>query len=248
MSRTADAVRRENIKAFRWALIGLILVPLLLSFTLAGRTANNKVWLSKPFNQWTKSEADQVLNNSPWAKTQEVRNSYRVDSVIDFKFTLRLRSALPVRQALVRLKQIEAKYDQMGEKVRAAFDAKMEGLLRCPACSDNYVLSLSSRSENSPGWDLVYRSYSHMPVDLLQQNVFLRNERGGQRKLVHFVPPKAAGDEAVFFFSRLDEKGEPLVVPSNKKLSFHLNPQSADSVKNFEFDVSALILNGKVEF
>jgi len=148
----------------------------------------------------------------------------------------------------VRLRQIEAHYDQLNEKERATFDAKTKGLLDCPACADNYVLSLSSRSENSPGWDLAFRSYEKMTLAMLQENVFLANDKGEKRKLVHFIPPKAAGEETVFFFARLDESGKPLIGREDKKVVFRLNPQDAGSVKNFTFDVSKLIVNGKVEF
>ncbi len=96
---------------------------------------------TKPFRTWTKAEAKKLLNDSPWAKTQEVSSVYGLGVPTDFKFTLRLRSALPIREALVRLKQIEAHYDQLSEKERATFDAKTKGLLDCPACADNYVLS-----------------------------------------------------------------------------------------------------------
>ena len=203
---------------------------------------------TKPFRTWTKAEANKILNDSPWARTQEARSGYGLSVPIDFKFTLRLRSAVPVREAMVRLKEIEAHYDQMSENDKTAFDSKTKGLLDCPACANNYVVSLSSRSDNSPGWDLVYRSYEKMSLELLQQNVSLANEKGETRKLVHFIPPRAAGEEAIFFFSRLDEAGKPLIGPSNKKLSFHLNPHEAGSVKNFDFEVAKLVENGTVEF
>ena len=202
----------------------------------------------KPYAEWSKAETEKLLNDSPWAKTQEVRSLYGLGPPTDFKFTLRLRSALPVREALVRHKQIEAKYERMSEKDRAAFDARTKGLLDCPACADNYVLSLSSRSDNSPGWDLVFRSYEKMSLAMLQENVFLTNEKGERRKLVHFIPPKAAGEEAIFFFPRLDDSGKALIGLENVTLSFHLSPQNAGSVKNFDVAVTKLILNGKVEF
>lgn len=204
--------------------------------------------LTKPFRKWTKAEANKLLNDSPWAKTQEESSVYGLGVPTDFKFTLRLRSALPIREALVRLKQIEAHYDQLSEQERATFDAKTKGLLDCPACADNYVLSLSSRSENSPGWDLAFRSYEKMTLAMLQENIFLANDKGEKRKLVHFIPPKAAGEETVFFFARLDEGGTPLINLETKKLVVRLNSQNAGSVKNFEFDVTKLIVNGKVEF
>ena len=69
--------------------------------------------------------------------------------------TVRLRSALPIRQALLRLKQIEAKYDNMSENDRADFDARMKGLIDCPACGENYIITLgppvSQRQEHRSG-------------------------------------------------------------------------------------------------
>ena len=43
----------------------------------------------------------------------------------------------PIRQALVRLKQIGARFDKMSGAERAEFDTRMKGLLECPACVDN---------------------------------------------------------------------------------------------------------------
>ena len=226
----------------------IALIAVLTLFICSVGEAGENDWFKKPFKKWTKSEALQMLNDSPWARTQEVRNSYGVSQPMDFKFTARLRSALPVRQALVRLKQIEARYDTMNEKERADFDAKTKGLLECPACANNYVVSLSSRSENSPGWDLVYRSYSHMTLTLLEPNVFLGNERGERRQIIHFLQPRAAGEEALFFFPRFDANGRALFGIPDKKVLFYLNPQTADSVKNFEFEVSKLVADGQVMF
>src|SRR5882672_2401189 len=31
------------------------------------------VWTAKPFTQWSRSDAENVLNNSPWSSRQEVR-------------------------------------------------------------------------------------------------------------------------------------------------------------------------------
>src|ERR671937_1690538 len=103
-------------------------------------------WSKKPFNRWTKAEAEKVLNDSPWARQQTVKisvapRSRRVagapldtsggspaiasadlggaEAPVDFTFTLRLRSARRVREALVRLKQIEAGYDKMSPAKQA---------------------------------------------------------------------------------------------------------------------------------
>jgi len=167
---------------------------------------------------------------------------------VDFIFTLRLRSALPVRQALVRLRQLQTGIEKLGPRELAAFDAQTKGLLDCPACAGNYVVTLSSKSKNSPGADAVYAAFKGGQLADLQRYVYLANERGDRRSLVHFVPPKVPGDEATFFFPRLDEKGSPLLAPENKVLLVNLTDNQANSITNFKMDVSKLMVNGKVEF
>ncbi len=236
----------------------------------------------KPFQRWSKEEAERVLNSQPWAVTQEVRikyagqvrpvaggpqevlgaessatytrnqqntiNSAGAEAPVDFQFTLRLRSSLPVREALLRLRQLEAKYDQMSEQERAAFDSKNKGLLECPACADNYVVTLSSKSKNRPGADAVFQIFGGAKQADLERYIFLLNDRGERRPLVHFVPPRVPGSETTFFFSRLDDKGQPLLTPQSKELIINLTDNQVNNITNFRLDVSKFVVNGKVEF
>ena len=233
---------------------------------------------SKPFQEWSKKEAEQVLEDSPWAAKQEVRLRFAgqtrrvaggtvpldttgglIDSTsntaelggaeapVDFQFTLRLRSALIVRQAVVRLKQLENN-SAMGEKDRAAFDAKLKGLLECPACEQNYVLTLSAKSKERPGADPIFTTFKGGRLADLQRYIFIANSRGERRDLVHFVPPKAPGDEAVFYFPRFNEKGEALLTPTDTALIANFTNNDVNMNINFRLDVSKLIVNGQVDF
>ena len=132
--------------------------------------------------------------------------------------------------------------------VEMAFDAQVKGLLECPACAGNYVISLSSKSKNSPGADAVFATFKGGRLSDLQRYVYIANDKGERRALVHFVAPKAPGDEAIFFFPRLDEKGAPLLTTQSKELLINLTDNQANSITNFKFDVSKLIVDGKVEF
>jgi len=229
---------------------------------------------AKPYSHWSKKEAEAVLNDSPWAKKQELRIKFDKETQkaagsysgvssgaaaqsqtevtsqmpVDFIFTLRLRSALPMRQALVRLKTLETNVDKMTEQQGVAFDKQMKGLLECPACAANYVVTLSSKSTNSPGADAVYTTFKGGRLADLQRYVYIANERGERRPLVHFVPPRVPGDEAVFFFPRTDEKGAPLLTLDNKELLIILADNQANAITNFRIDVTKLVLDGKVEF
>jgi len=252
--------------------IGTILILGSCTAAIAGYAQS--VWTAKPFTQWSRSDAENILNNSPWSTQQEVRVQFEKekqtaagsysgvssaaavssqtevmsDLPVDFIFTLRLRSALPVRQALVRLKQLESDSRKLSKKDLETFDAQIKGLLECPACAGNYVVTLSSKSVNRPGADAVYTTFKGGRLPDLQRFVFLANERGERRGLVHFVAPKVPGDDAIFFFPRLDEKGAPLLTPENKQLLITLSDKQVNSVSNFKIDVSKLVMNGKVEF
>jgi len=245
--------------------IVLLAVSLITSSAVASYVAQQE-WAKKPFEQWTKSDAEAVLNDSQWTVRQEIRlrfdrdvqaaagaaniaSSAEVevdrDLPVDFLFLVRLRSALPIRQALVRLRQLNPRIDK---KEQVAFDAQTKGLLECPACAANYVVTLSSKSTNRPGADAAYAVFKGGRLADLQRYVYIANEHGDRRQLVHFVPPKAPGDEAIFFFPRLDDKGAPLLAATNRTLLINLSDKQATSIGTFKIDVSKLIVNGKVEF
>lgn len=233
---------------------------------------------AKPFEKWSKKEAEQILEASPWAAKQELRLRYAdaarriaggtvsseaqgglednastkanlggAQAPVDFQFTLRLRSAVIVRQALARLKQLETNYD-MSEKDRAAFDAKLKGLLGCPACEQNYVLTLSAKSKERPGADPIFTAFKGGRLADLQRYIFIANGRGERRDLIHFVPPKAPGEEAVFYFPRFNEKGEPLLTSADTLLIANFTNNDVNMNTNFRIDVSKLVVNGQVDF
>jgi hypothetical protein len=244
----------------------------LLVFSQTGRPPKN-------FEQWSKNQAQKVLEESPWAVQQEVRLRYAgtarriaggtvpsettgglidttsnkaemggAEAPVDFQFTLRLRSAVTVRQALVRLKQLQAKYDEMNEKERAAFDDKYKGLLECPACEQNYVLTLSSESKQRPGADAVFTVFKGGRLADLERYIYIANSKGERRNLIHFVTPKAPGDEAVFYFSRFNDKGEPLLTNTDAEFIANFTNNDVNMNTNFKVNVSKLIVNGRVDF
>jgi len=228
----------------------------------------------QPYEQWSKEAAEKVLNDSPWAKRQELRLKFDKESQkaagsysgtsgaaaaqaqtevtsdipVDFVFTLRLRSALPIRQALVRLRSLETDIEKMNKQELDAFDKQTSGLLTCPACAQNYVVTLSSKSNTNPGADAVFTLFKGARLPDLQRYIFIANDRGERRSLIHFVPPKIPGDEATFFFPRFNDQGVPLLSAANKQLIVNLSDNRPTSVGNFQIDVSTLLIDGKVEF
>ena len=227
---------------------------------------------SRPFQQWSKADVSRLLNDSAWAKTQEVRVRPRrqvrsvagqveststadrqaalggAEDAKDYRFTIRLRSALPVRQAIVRLVQLDARYDQMTEAEKRTVDAQTRTLLECPECQDNYIVSVGFGSTNSPGSDLIYDWFRGQTIESLKGYIYLANDRGMRRDLSGFIAPKVPGDEAFFFFPRRDQQGRPLIADNDRKLLFRMSDANANSVTNFTLDVSRMNVHGKLEF
>jgi hypothetical protein len=78
---------------------------LALSLYVVVGLAATGVWETKPFTEWTDKEIQVVLTDSPWAgkgNLTHARAGGSVGPVPDWKITVAWRTALPIRQALIR--------------------------------------------------------------------------------------------------------------------------------------------------
>ncbi|OLE53069.1 MAG: hypothetical protein AUG51_14785 [Acidobacteria bacterium 13_1_20CM_3_53_8] len=260
-------------KGFTSAIIAAALIIVTASYALAQSGV-----LNKPYQQWTKADVIKLLTDSPWARTQTIRLQRRgqvraiagqtstvggslgapavgntgelssAEDPVDYKFTLRLRSALPVRQAIVRLVQLDQQYDQMTLQQKSALDAQTRELLDCPECRENYIISVGFGSSNADNIDLIYEWFRGQSVQSLKNYIYIANDRGERRELSRFIAPKVQGDEAFFFFKRIGSNERPLLTPDSKKLLFRMSDVNARSVTNFDIDVTKLVVDGQVQF
>ena len=63
------------------------------------------VWETKPYAQWTDKEVEKVLTDSPWAGKASIthaRQGADLGSVPDWKVVVAVRSAMPMKQGLIR--------------------------------------------------------------------------------------------------------------------------------------------------
>jgi len=225
-----------------------IFFSLIFILFLSVAAAAQDFWMTKSFIRWDKNEIEKMLGDSPWAQSQKVRvqiegrtnaaagsvvgnvsiaptitttvsNTTTAPS-IDYTFTLRLRSAVPIRQALIRKNQLGKQ--KLDKKELEQFEKRQNGILECPACQDNYILTLSAKSNENKNYDPIFEFFGKARFEDLKRYIILQNDHGEKRELVHFTPPKIAGDEAIFFFPRYDEKGNPLFKAESKELIFNV--------------------------
>jgi hypothetical protein len=128
-------------------------------------------------------------------------------------------------------------------------------LIDCALCKDYHVVTIA-KIVSTHSQDVQDGMFQTMKLDELKGRVRLVNDKGEQRELVEFTPPKGAGDFAVFFFARRDDKKNEFLTAESKgfKLVFTSdllngrNPYGPLLPRNFEFKTSKLMVNDKLEF
>jgi hypothetical protein len=238
--------------------ISVIAVCLFCLF-IAGSTAYGQgVWAEKPFEQWTKKEALKILSDSPWVgsdqlldanailPSQTLRSKSEEDSISEgFKEIVRLRSALVIRQAFLRQKQISIKYDKMKPEERAKFDADAREFVECAPCAKYYIVSVEN-------WfiDALFRNNKKMSSpEALQARAFLANDKGVWRECVHV---RRENQETLYFFKRTDDEGKALITSDNKAFGFTRNGKIVEGKlvvgSYYDFDVSSITVNNEIMF
>jgi hypothetical protein len=229
-----------------------ILLIVALSLTLHGESVVSHAqqdWEKIPYERWGKAEVKAVLEASPWSRvdTRDTAVAPLMMGIRSPKFSenllVLLRSALPVRQALLRERQLASKYDTMSATERAAFDAKNKALLECPACARHYVISIKCPFAGC---------YTGTFIEDRKKFFYLVNDKGERRALAGATQLPGNDGGAVFFFPRADDKGKPLLTTESRELTFHFMIQSSvglDAVSGkYKFDVTKMVRGGEVVF
>ena len=106
-------------------------VPLILVIVLFGAAtpAGQPFWESKEWRLWSRTQTYEMLGElgtgSPWVSLAgDVTNGNGFS--ISTNTLIQVRSALPIRFALVRQKQFKAKYDKLSAPEKLAFDEQVQ--------------------------------------------------------------------------------------------------------------------------
>jgi len=201
---------------------GVIVAIVLLAVCISAQMSGRSDWEKKPVDQWTEADVKSILQNSPWSLHLEGRwgePTFMGTIQQDPHAFVVLRSALPVRLALVRKRQLAEKYDSMDPKAKAAFNSKYRSLLECSHCEKFYIVAVAGDSAILQNPAKVRRR---------ADNIYLSNETGERRTLANYTPQTFSGSEALLFFPRNNEKGEPLLRPGNLTLTLNFKNEPGD--------------------
>jgi len=232
------------------------LLILLLAFSLAvsSTVAQKKL---KPWKEWSKAEAEKVLTDSPWAHPQvdmeladpnrlnrsrvvgigneDVRTRLNEERVSYF---IRIYSARPIRQAFIRLLQLQQPNidPQTLERMNAFAEKQPE---------DSIVIAVNVDGPDTKPIEKVMQVLRTETTGTLRSGSYLERSDGQRVYLTEYIRPGKDGVGARFVFPRkLD--GQPFLTSTSASIRFI--SELGGSIKfDMIFKVKEMIVDGEVE-
>ncbi|HKZ52399.1 MAG TPA: hypothetical protein VJ085_03870 [Candidatus Acidoferrales bacterium] len=238
--------------------VSFLVLALLLGLPARGQ----EFWQKKDYRSWSEEECRRLLKDSPWAKrrTPMVKalredrwgrvlvQSTDAQARTFLYYQVQLRSVLPIRQALVRLKQIAS-----GDEAILLQQQNSTGAEAALAASftDTVVVRVAYRS-NFLDWDRELALYwQRQTTDTLKNSVFLIGGKHAKVPLLRYWVGEGDVREFEFVFPRMYQ-GHPVVSPQDKTLQLHfphpeLSWRGPGSVV-IEFKVREMTVGGEVAY
>lgn len=216
--------------------------PLLVLFVATALFAGDP-WEEKDYQKWSEKDCDKVLERSPWTDEYILRSNIiepiggataadraeRASNVTpEVVYEAQIRSALPVRQAVVRKAQINAGFDTMTLEQKKSFMERAQAYLAA-TYPDTILIYVTYRS-NIDAYDRELAFYwQEQTLETIRQHIFLsgaervfplefKSGEGGRRTLELVFP------------RQLD--GRPVITPETKSLSLEFrSPGVSGSVQ-----------------
>jgi len=231
----------------------------------------------KPWTEWTKAEAEKILNNSAWGQTQtdtdtsemmysptsqagigtstrsgvsgtttdrqSVNNSRVVqgakNQAISVNYHVRLMSAKPVRQALMRVIQLAQKtpdkelLDGLESFVQRDF-------------SEFIVVAVAFDSTDGRFSGPALQAFASANLGTLKNKTYLERKDGKRVFLMQYHAPINDGLGAKFIFPRIVDEKKFLTAESG---SFRFYSEVNSQLKlNISYKLSEMMYNGQLEY
>ncbi len=212
--------------------LGILFIAILLIATTSpapsfGGPVQSEFWQKKDFHQWSETECRKLLEDSPWALRYGYSDGKQGVSVTadrgqgnvaveGVQYQAQFRSALPIRQAMVRLAQIKRKYDKMTPDQKKAFDEQTDNLLNSDF-KDRIVLYFSYWSSTTFIDKDVATYWKKQTTETLKSSVYLINQRNEKIPLLNYAVNTGDLHEFEFDFPR-EQGGKLVILPDDKNL------------------------------
>lgn len=232
----------------------------LLGLITATAQKNNKPW-----PEWSRKEAEKMLSDSPWAQTQTDTDTSQMfysptsdprlgagvtsttgtriaqgatNQAVNVTFRVRFFSARPVRQALVRLMELQQKPDpQVAEKLRNFAELKS---------TNSIIVTVTYESNDQRYSGIVMQQFNSAITATLKNEAYLERSDGKRLFLEEYIPPGKDGFGARFIFLR-ELDGQPFITGNIGQVRFHAQYPNGIKVDR-PFKIADMMYDGGLEY
>lgn len=239
-------------------IFALLLIVVLLSTAFAQKG-------TKPWTEWSQKEAEKMLSNSPWSRMQTdtdtsemffrptadpVTNPSAPNSAertaqgatnqsTNVSYGVRFFSARPVRQAFVRMIQLQKK------NLAPEMIERMKNFAEVQA-TDSIIVAVTIEGTDKRSLGKVMQIVNSAATGTLKNKTYLERSDGKRLFLQEYVQPGPDGFGARFIFPRLvDEK--PFLTTDFTEVRFVSEFDSTVKL-NMRFKLTEMMLDGKLEY
>lgn len=233
---------------------------MLLALAVMATAAEAQFWAKKAYGEWSRQDCGKMLNDSPWAQSrtlgrvfiQRLEEEAEVpgrDQTPQITYTVRLLSAPPIRQAMVRLAQLNPEYAKLTPEQKAELDARHKKMMS-DTFADRVVVqilfsttALAYRSELASRWQA-------QAEEVLKQEMYLITARGRFPPARVFVGA-GAGGEIQLIFPRM-VGGRPVIEAGDKNVALEFQHPTVGVLTGermyVEFKVKNMVVNNALLF
>jgi len=208
-----------------------ILLRLLIPAVLVTASFAQGPWVKKDWKQWSKDECKRVLEDSPWSQRWSQSNAKMAnfstptrgtqgvgsEDELSVWYVVQLRSALPVREAVVRQVLLANQYDLLDAEKKEAMRKQTEGFLNRSYDDVIVVHVMYGSNVQEYNRDLAAFWQTHYPEGTVPQQAFLNGPKGQKIAPTRMISPKGGAQEFELIFPRVVD-GKPIVEPGDKSL------------------------------
>jgi hypothetical protein len=238
-----------------------VLLALLLLTVVAVETA---IGQKKSWKEWTRADAEKILNNSAWGQLQvdtdlsemfytpttDARTSRApnggsrleqgaTNQETSIRYGIRFFSARPVRQAFIRMIQLQKK-DLEPDVIQ-----RMNTFAELPS-ADSIIVAVTVEGSDKRSLGKVMQIVDSAATGTLKNTTYLERNDGKRLFLEQYVPPGKDGFGARFIFPRMVNE-RPFLTPEVQDVRFV--SEFGTTIKlNMRFKVSDMMLDGKLEY
>lgn len=238
------------------------ILPALLALSMWAIVSSAQgVWAKKEWQKWSQSDCKTIQEDSPWAQKftfgevvqdgfgQPTQGAGRATEQ-QYYYVIQFRSALPVRQALIRNMQIQNKYDRMTADQKKQFDESAQDFLN-RKYEDVIVVHVYYGASVEMDAREMARLWHGYSTGTVPKEAALITSKGDRIPPARFVAAPGSAMEFELIFPRIIE-GRPLITPEVKSVAIEFQHPSvlgkASERVYKEFKVGKMMLNGELVY